>query len=199
MLAPYNIDVNRTNEKTLDKLPGELREYRSIDDVVSDEQGEIQYSNEFLNSLAPAGLPPRNIRLKLGSIVMLLRNLDVANGLCNGTSLIVIHFRHFVLGCKIASGGRKEKFALIPRIDSYTDKSVPFWLRRRQFPVRLVFATTVNKSQGQSWRSVRVHLLSEVFSHDQLYVALSWARRRDGVKVYTGSQRVKNIVIKAVL
>ncbi|KHJ82259.1 hypothetical protein OESDEN_18049, partial [Oesophagostomum dentatum] len=45
ILVPYNIDVNRTNEQALDKIPGELREYRSIDDVVSDERVEIQHNS----------------------------------------------------------------------------------------------------------------------------------------------------------
>ncbi|KHJ90832.1 hypothetical protein OESDEN_09312 [Oesophagostomum dentatum] len=130
---------------------------------------------------------------------MLLRNLDVANELCNGTRLIVTHFGRLVLGCRFASGERKGKFVLIPRIDNFTDKGVPFRLRRRQFPIRLAFAMTINKAQGQSLTHVGVHLQSEVFSHGQLYVALSRARSRAGVKVYTTNTRVKNIVIKAVL
>ncbi|KIH67692.1 hypothetical protein ANCDUO_01982 [Ancylostoma duodenale] len=130
---------------------------------------------------------------------MLLRNLDVRNGLCNGTRLIVTHFGRFVLGCKIASGDRIGQFALIPRIENYTEKGVPFRLRRRQFPVRLAYAMTINKAQGQSLTSVGVHLGVDVFSHGQLYVALSRARQREGVKVYSPDRRVKNIVIKAVL
>jgi ATP-dependent exoDNAse (exonuclease V) alpha subunit len=64
----------------------------------------------------------------------------------------------------------------IPRITLYTRKSdLTFILARRQFPVRLSFAMTINKSQGQSVRHVGIDLRTPVFTHGQLYVALSRA------------------------
>ncbi|KHJ77056.1 hypothetical protein OESDEN_23324 [Oesophagostomum dentatum] len=199
IIAPFNIEVNRMNEQTLDRLSGQLRQYMSIDDIANDDVGELEYGTEFLNIRSPAGLPPHDFRLKKGSVLMLLRNLDLANGLCNGTRLIVTHFGRLVLGCHFASGERKGKFALIRRIDNFTDKGVPFRLRRRQFPIRLAFAMTINIAQGRSLTHVGVHLQSKVFAHGQLYIALSRARSRAGVKVYMTNTRVKNIVTKAVL
>ncbi|VDK42808.1 unnamed protein product [Cylicostephanus goldi] len=197
ILAPRNIDVYRINEEALCRLPGEIKEYKSIDEVTSDEYCE--YSTEFLNSLSPAGLPPHNLRLKKGAIVILLRNLNVKKGLCNGTRLIVTHFGQHVIGCVFASGERKGQFVLIPKIDNLTDKGVPVRVRRRQFPVRLAFAMTINKAQGQSLTSVGIHLGTDIFSHGQLYVALSRSRTKEGVKVLKNGTRVRNIVIKEVL
>ncbi|RCN45056.1 hypothetical protein ANCCAN_08921 [Ancylostoma caninum] len=164
ILAPRNLDIHRINEEALNKMPRQPQFYRSIDEVVSDEQSDSEYSTEFLNSLAPTGLPPHTLRLKKDAIVMLLRNLDVRGG-----------------------------------IDNYTDKGVPFRLRRRQFPIRLAFAMTINKAQGQSLNSVGIYLGVDVFSHGQLYVALSRARRMERVKVDKSTERVRNIVMKAVL
>ncbi|KHJ93596.1 hypothetical protein OESDEN_06491 [Oesophagostomum dentatum] len=200
ILAPRNLEVDHINQQALDKLPGAIYVYRSIDEVAEDEhEDEDLYPSEFLNSLSPAGLPLHCLKLKEGAVVLLLRNLDVKNGLCNGTRLIATHFGRYVLGCRFASGQRKGQFILIPRIDNYTEKGVPFKLRRRQFPLRLAFAMTINKAQGQSLTNVGIHLRDDVFSHGQLYVALSRSRSKEGVKVVSNGTRVKNIVIKSVL
>lgn len=50
---------------------------------------------------------------------------------------------------------------------------MPFILTRKQFPIRLCFAMTINKAQGQSLNVVGVDLRILVFTHGQLYVALS--------------------------
>ena len=64
----------------------------------------------------------------------------------------------------------------------YTDpKMLPFIMTRRQFPVKLAFAMTINKSRGQSFRKVGGFLPSPVFAQGQLYVALS----RSGIKENT--------------
>ena len=58
---------------------------------------------------------------------------------------------------------------------------IPF--SRRQFPVRLAFAMTINKSQGQSVQNVGLDLRTSVFSHGQLYVALSQCTSASRIKV----------------
>ena len=59
----------------------------------------------------------------------------------------------------------------------------PFQFKRKQFPIRLSFAMTVNKAQGQTIPNVGVYLPEPVFSHGQLYVALSRATARSNIKI----------------
>ena len=131
---------------------------------------------EYINSLNPNGMPPHKLRLKPGAVVMLLRNLNIKSGLCNRTRLIVeTIIQGRLLQCTIASGEHRGRRVLIPKIlMNPTDETQDgFAWERLQFPVRLSFAMTINKSQGQTLRKVAVWLNNPCFGHGQLYVASS--------------------------
>ena len=80
---------------------------------------------------------------------------------------------------------------------------VSFQFKRRQFPVRLAFALSINKSQGQSVRHVGLYLRFPVFAHGQLYIALSHATSPQNIKILLPEGTVEsvttNIVYKEIL
>jgi len=175
ILCPKNEQCDAINEKVLNKLPGELYSLLSVDSVVDDE-GDQTYPEEFLNNIKTGGLPPHNLQIKVGAPVILLRNIALQDGLINGTRLIVKRISEHILELQIAVGKFTGQTVLLPRFDlEYQDSRIPFVIRRRQFPVKLCFAMTINKSQGQTLQNVGLFLPTTVFAHGQLYVALSRA------------------------
>ena len=126
---------------------------RSVDSVSKENRIHHAYPAEFLQQLNAGRLPSALLCLKVGSPVILLRNLDPGEELCNGTRMVVLNVRRKVLQCRIISKDRRfrGKVVLIPRIRlSPNAETLPVPLKRLQFPVRLAFAMTINKSQGQS-------------------------------------------------
>ena len=179
---------------------------RSVDSVSKEDGMHHAYPAEFLQQLNAGGLSPALLCLKVGSPVILLRNLDTGAGLCNGTRMVVLNVRRKVLQCRIISKDKKfrDKVVLIPRIRlSPNAEALPVPLKRLQFPVRLAFTMTINKSQGQSVEHVGINLQISVFSHGQLYVAFSRCTSPLNISVLLPEQsqeskRTLNVVYKEV-
>lgn len=195
ILAPKNDIVESINIQMQKKIPGIEHSYKCIDSVRNDEDA-VNYPTEFLNSIQTPNLQPANLILKVGSPIMLIRNID-APRLCNGTRLVVKQLLSHVIQATVMTGCAKGEAVFIPRIPINHDDSICF--KRIQFPVKLCFAMTINKSQGQSISITGVDLRSPCFAHGQLYVACSRVGKASNLFILTSDGITKNVVYQRAI
>ena len=147
------------NEILVAKLPGQTDILKSADQL--DSQDLLRFNTEYLHTLCPNGFPSHDLRLKRNMPLMLLRNLNPREGLCNGTKLTYLRcIDGKLLECRIVGSQRVvliPRITLIPKVGEF-----PFEWQRRQFPVKPAFATTINKSQGQTLKMAGIWLRTQV-------------------------------------
>lgn len=205
LLTATNAIVAELNQTVLTILLGRARLHLSHDsaDWNEQEQGLHVLPIEHLQGVEHASLPPHAVQVKVGVPVILMRNLNPRIGLCNGTRMVVVTTHKWSLQVRLLTGQFAGEFRMIPRVTIHTNEGdFPYIHKRNQFPIRLCFAMTINKSQGQSFSTVGVDLRSPSFSHGQFYVAMSRTSRVSGLHILVTdpeSRMSQNATYKEVL
>jgi ATP-dependent exoDNAse (exonuclease V) alpha subunit len=179
-----NEDVDFINEAALSEIEGESKKYHAKD------TGN-PFHIEFFNKHTPI---PATLEVKVGAQVVLLKNIDVPNGLVNGSVGKVTGFAPD--GIKVLfRGGEytitefthelKEQRGVKGKLEMVVVAS------RTQIPLKLAFALTVHKCQGMTLDKAVIDV-SSAFAEGMVYVALSRVRDLDSMSL-TGfsSERIR--------
>ena len=215
IMSCTNDTIQKCNQDLVDLLPGEEMTSYSVH-AFQEENDNARHDVGMLNRIKSSGLPPHKLTLKKGVCIILIRNLDIARGHCNGTRYIILGMKPFVLRAQKLHGDNNPEnddifIHRIPMPSGERDYPVPF--TRMQFPVLVSYYLTITRAQGQSLTRAGLYLPRNVFSHGHLYVALSRCGNPNAMFVYSNHTQfdhlcdwlseneifAKNIVYKEVL
>ena len=208
ILAPTNAQIDTYNSEVVDAIAGDSRTYYAADTLKEAHEAGLDNSNYLLDYAArqtPPGLPPHALQLKINGVYRLVRNLSVDRGLTKNTRVVVVTLgRRLVTIRKLGPTPHpslSSEDVLIPRISFSHLLPSAHTLLRHQFPLALAYATTFNSCQGLTLDTVGIDLIRPVFSHGQLYTALSRIRHRSHgrVRLPLGQTSTTNVVYKEIL
>ncbi|KAL3618575.1 hypothetical protein CASFOL_037657 [Castilleja foliolosa] len=152
IVCPTNDTSDEINKLVLSLTSGDCKVYSNYDVMIphggTHTDLESLYPQEYLNQLTFPGMPPHVLNLKINSPIILIRNIKQTIGLCNGTRLIVTQSLPRIIEAQIITGTSVGVRVYIPRIKFvHNSPDLPFVFIRRQFPIKLCYAMTINKSQ----------------------------------------------------
>ena len=206
ILCPTNRQVELYNSELLKRVEGRSRNYFSADSIKEVTNAGMIAPNGYLDYHrlhTPPGLPPYNLQIKVNGVYRLMRNISVDRGLVKNCRVIVKAMGKSVISVQVVTkDGPLPDEVLLPRITfTYIIPGSGFTLCRRQFPLAPAYATTFNSCQGLTLDKVGIDVTNPVFSHGQLYTAMSRIRKREDGMLRTrrGATYVENVTFLALL
>lgn len=178
-LYSKNVNVERENNLELDKLAEEGRDFCAYEmsiEVPADLRRHKAYLVKKFHKYCPV---VERIELCIGAQVMLVKNIDLACGLANGSRGVVIGFNDASMPIVRFLNG--EERAIGMEVWDMDEKNRRV-LRAFQIPLRVAYAISIHKSQGCSLDYAEIDL-SDVFEYGQAYVALSRVKSLHGLSI----------------
>lgn len=179
VLMATNARVDVINNTQLQQLPGKLHEFNA---VVGTTEVQVSTASEHAMQQLEKNCPGmKKLMLKVGAQVILLANYNLSMGLANGS-------RGVVTGFEKADGENEFPVVRFKTVETIvvpwmwkTDLKQEQYVYFGQVPLRLAYAQTIHKSQGQSLDKVALELDRTVAECGQAYVALSRVRSLEGL------------------
>ena len=197
ILAPTNAQVDLYNNAVLNLLTSTSRQYQAADSL--EEHTEVTEATgidlnddsplpnpdavlDYVRHRRPNGMPDYNLTIKVGGVYRLLRNLSINLGLVKNARVVIVGTGSKLITIRLLQSthtpGTNSNDILLPRI-TFKDRLLSgHTLCRRQFPLSAAYASTFHSCQGLTLDCVGIDLTQDVFTHGQLYTALSRIRHR---------------------
>jgi hypothetical protein len=190
ILCATNVQVDQWNNSIQELNPSPLHLLCSNDTVkeIDDPKGYIanMIDDNVLEKFQKTGVPHHRLQLKVNDICLILRSLNKKEGLSTNTRVRILHISLYCIRVCTLDPTRRKYFN-IPRIRFTV--ALPYGrsieMERVQFPLRLAYSITYNKSQGQEFDYVICDTRTEPFTHGHLYVALSRIRIASNIRIFT--------------
>jgi ATP-dependent DNA helicase PIF1 len=209
ILAPTNKQVNEYNSIILNRINGECRQYFSADSLKEASDIGIDMEQSTLDYVAcqtPHGLPPHCLQIKKNAVYRLLQNFSIDRQLVKNARVVVTELGTRIITVKVlrdhpAFVNDPEEDVVLPQITFSHVLCSGHTLIRRQFPLAPAYSTTIHSSQGQTYDKVGIDLTKPVFTHGQLYTALSRVRCREDalVRLLPNQNSTTNITFHEIL
>jgi hypothetical protein len=195
IVAATNVRVDFWNQAIQSKNPHPLHFFYSENKIaeVDDPYGILESmmkNHNVCDSLKAHDVPPHTLQLKVGDVCLLMVNWSTTHGLTKNMRVLVKAFRTNVIIVE-TTDDRKHNFAL-PRVyfEFCSSYGMSFKMIRKQFPLRLAYCLSYNRSQGQSADFIVMDTVHPPFAHGHTYVALGRCRQYTGIMVYASEKQV---------
>ncbi|XP_033173077.1 ATP-dependent DNA helicase PIF1 [Drosophila mauritiana] len=166
-LCSHTNDANSINESKLENLDGDKILFKADDSDAS-----------MTRTLDQQIQAPSQLYLKVNAQVMLLKNINISNGLVNGARGVVVRMEKDLPVVRFKNNQeyvcKHERWIIKTASGSH--------ITRRQVPLKLAWAFSIHKSQGLTLDCVEMSL-SKVFEAGQAYVALSRAKSLQSIRI----------------
>ena len=216
ILAPMNSQVDEYNSAILNLLPSDPRLFCAADSLEEHTDASIESEGnilptpdavlDYVSRIRPNGMPDHTLLIKLGGVYRLLRNFSVDRGLVKNTRVVITGVGQKLITVQLLKSINGISFSnhediLLPCITFKESLPSGHTLLRKQFPLAPAYASTFHSCQGLTLDYVGIDLTQPVFTHGQLYTALSQVRNRNNIMVLLpdGQQTTTNVTYHEIL
>ena len=197
IMSARNDTILEQNFRMINKIPTQEDPTVYLSrDICMDPDDQQRYDADTLNILNPSGLPPHRLVVKVGAVIILIKNMSMISKHCNGTRYIITQLTaNLIFARKLKCEGNADDDVLIPRIPTISKDTEASFVsfKRTQFPILVAYYMTLNRAQGQTLERAGMYLPTSVFSHGHLYVGFSRCGNPDNFSVYADQSEFENL------